>query len=587
MIATVSLSAKERLRGITWSGVTSHEIDLMDSLLVHHSPGRLSRLFHRYPEFTLYLFEQDKAAIRRFIQDQGYLKASLKDSLISQAGLVDIIYQIDKGELYRVTDLQLTGINDQDSLSISGLIKSQPGLPYSPQKTERDSSNLLIHYQNHGYLDTRIKVTRRIRDDTREVSLGFTVKPSSRYRINRIRYQGQNKVAVWQIRRELTIRPGEYFDYDKIRESRNYLYQSGHFSYVGIVPEKNGDSTQLILAVKVTELKPRTISLFTNYLQEEHSSNLAFNLEYTFTNLFNNGQILTFNPSYSFNIKDPSRDQKLGLSLILIERWFMAYRLPVTFSPSYYFIRNDISRYEVWGSQVQFRHSLTEKAYVVNSFSIRKKLIRGAASEEIENQLGSGWHNGVESILENDSRDDFFSPQAGAYYNIHQTVISRFFGGNNNYYKLKLTGCRYTQRSSYRLQFGFGASLRRGEAYPLEPEERFLLGGANTIRGYGDQKIGLLDPGTGKRIGGRIFWLFNLNRYLWDWKLFRQIAFLDIGNNYSDWQDFEPWRTQAGVGTGLHLLTPIGPLRLEMGYPIGKPLRWNTLVFHLALLPMF
>lgn len=583
----ISVPAGEKLVRIKWNGVSPAEISQLKEQLYHYHPGFISRLFRRYPEFSSVNYQMDKRVIIAFLQNQGYLNAILQDSVITRSGKISLIYQIQKGPIYRIAGLELRKIAPEDSVVCLPLMLSTPGKPFSPLQAEKDSATLLIHYQNRGYLDASVSVTRQIREEIQQVYLGFEVQQNIRYRIGQIRYQGHYQVAAWQIRRELTFASRDYFNYDRIRESRNNLYQSGHFSYITIVPEKTSDTSQLDMVVRVTETKPHSISLFTNYLQEDQSSNLAFNLEYTVTNLFNNGQILTFNPLYSFTLKKPSLYQKIGLNLFLVERWFLAYRLPLTVMPSYYYIRNDISRYEVFGIQLQIRHGLTEKAYLLNSYSVRKKSFRGAASPEIEDQLGSGWHNGIESILEKDSRDDFFSPRDGTYLNLHQTIISRFFGGTTNYYKLKITGCYYRSSGNARLQFGFGGSLRRGEAYPLEPEERFLLGGANTIRGYQEQKLGFTDLGTGKIIGGQVFWLLNLNHFLWNWKLLRQIVFFDSGNVYTDWKNFEPWRIKSGLGTGLHLLTPIGPLRLEMGYPIGQPVRWNTLVFHLALLPMF
>ena len=96
--------------------------------------------------------------------------------------------------------------------------------------------------------------------------------------------------------------------------------------------------------------------------------------------------------------------------------------------------------------------------------------------------------------------------------------------------------------------------------------ETFSVGGANTLRGYEED-----------RFRGERFLLFNLEyRHPITNKL-TAVVFTDVGDAYggvyptpvpgfsiaAEDQDFT---AHWGVGAGIRVLTPIGPLRLDVGY---------------------
>lgn len=107
---------------------------------------------------------------------------------------------------------------------------------------------------------------------------------------------------------------------------------------------------------------------------------------------------------------------------------------------------------------------------------------------------------------------------------------------------------------------------------------RFFAGGDNSVRGFSYQSISPLND-SNEAIGGQFLTTASLeyNYYFRDrWAV---AAFVDTGRAFIDFDD----RYRVGIGTGVRWLSPLGPLRIDIGYGISeekKPLR-----LHLAIGP--
>jgi translocation and assembly module TamA len=101
----------------------------------------------------------------------------------------------------------------------------------------------------------------------------------------------------------------------------------------------------------------------------------------------------------------------------------------------------------------------------------------------------------------------------------------------------------------------------------LPNQYRFKAGGSNSVRGYGFEELSNNDIGSNHIVSASAEIEM---RVLENWSA---AAFVDIGNAFNDWNDFE---LRRGAGIGIRWYTIAGALRLDVAQAMdieGHPLR--------------
>lgn len=129
-----------------------------------------------------------------------------------------------------------------------------------------------------------------------------------------------------------------------------------------------------------------------------------------------------------------------------------------------------------------------------------------------------------------------------------------------------------------------GVMLRNGKDIPID--EKFYLGGINTLRGYSSRTVSPVktntitttNPITGLPtsatsyvyLGGVKEAVLNLD---WVFPIIKDaglkgVVFFDAGNSYAPGQQIFS-KMLYSYGAGIRWYSPMGPLRLEYGIPIN------------------
>jgi outer membrane protein assembly factor BamA len=175
-----------------------------------------------------------------------------------------------------------------------------------------------------------------------------------------------------------------------------------------------------------------------------------------------------------------------------------------------------------------------------------------------------------------------------------QSNFLRFTGQNSTYYPLSphLVFARQTQigvLSPYGSLYSVAAPASNGQpsqviftdAIPLP--ERFFMGGSESHRGFSINQAGPRDPNTGYPLGGNALFLNSLELRLGFPQRRVGFAFFeDFGNVYSSVRFMRIFKftqssptdfnyTSHAVGTGIRYKTPVGPIRIDVGYNLNPP----------------
>jgi outer membrane protein insertion porin family len=205
------------------------------------------------------------------------------------------------------------------------------------------------------------------------------------------------------------------------------------------------------------------------------------------------------------------------------------------------------------------------------------------ASDDLKQELGEKLNSVIELALARDTRDNIFEPTTGS-----RSVLDLSFaglGGDTQFYRvvaehghffpLPIFNWIFAARAVAGYASGWG-----GEEVPIF--ERFFLGGATSLRGQGTREVGPRDE-NGAVIGGTSELLFSAELLIPVFPRFRLVFFFDAGNAYGFGDSFDPTDLRLGAGGGFRFFSPLGPLRLELGYNLDRKSGEDAYQIHFAV----
>jgi len=113
------------------------------------------------------------------------------------------------------------------------------------------------------------------------------------------------------------------------------------------------------------------------------------------------------------------------------------------------------------------------------------------------------------------------------------------------------------------------APVSGGETGAINATLSIMVGGKTKV--FERVKPLLLDVGPKvTHVGGNGLALLNVDYRFPIRGAFGGTVFADLGNVWADWRDFDPGELEPGAGLGFRYLSPIGPLRLEVGWKLDR-----------------
>lgn len=541
-------------------------------------------------------------------QAAGYLDVVVHDpqtTFLDGRKRVAVTIRIDEGRRSYVGTVGIEGcaLVAAEELDAGRLIA--PGAPLDRSLLPSDAYRIYSHYADGGLTYARVTYdTTRTAPDT--VSILFHVVEGDTVFIGELSIVGNERTLGRAIARELRVKEDDPFSRRRILESQASLYGTGLFSSAEFIPDSAAfaeRARRVDLTVRVRERKLRWFGLGVGYGTTDF---LRVSGDWNNKNLFGTGRQLELKIVASRLFS--SQRENYRSEVTLVNPWFV----PELFGPrtnlglSVFHDRRDVENFEIRkkgereGDRIE-RYRLREtglRANLSRDLSPRLRAWVGFnlswadaqdPSEPIEEDLlQPEQKRSLDGTAEWIVRDNLFDPTRGWSTRGYSEYAG--FGGDSEFLRLRGSTAIYRPlplRGVLALRAEVGGLWPQAGATGLPDHERFRLGGATTVRGYGEDQVG---PGN----------FLLLSNVEWRVRLFWQLsaaAFLDGGNAWGTSHDIkgDDFRLHAaedevtgddvryGAGGGLRLTTPVGPARLDYGRKLKEVPGEDAWAVHLSL----
>lgn len=552
-------------------------------------------------------FVEGKEKILSFYRENGFSDVRiLSDSVYvyeykdGKKGLkVDV--NISEGPQYKVRNITWEGNTVYTDEQLTESLGFQKGDIFNEVKFDENvninqqNSDITSLYQNIGYLFFQVMPEiKKVAEDSLDIH--FNIYEDEIATIREVNFTGNTRTHDDVVRRTLRTVPGNKYSRQAIIRTIRELGQLGYFDPQNIQPQP------------IPDRENKTVDIIYQLDDTQSTSNFEFSGGYGGSGI---GVILSARVNFNnFSIqrafkKDgwkpiPSGDgQQLSLGVQVTgtgyqsysfgfqEPWFRGKPTSLGFNFSYNLLNysGTNERNELFSSSV----SIGRRLKWPDDFFATRTIIGYQLYDVVGNEsfLAEGTSSllTIEQVLERNSLNNPISPSSGSKF----TLSGEFappLPGFAEYYKFR-TNFQYhvpvvgklvmTSQVNYGY-IGYFTEDKRSEL------KKFLVGGTQLqqrqsflydnidLRGYpGGTRESIAPVVDGAKVGGTMFSKYSLEmRYPAISNEQIQVipyTFIDAGNSYLDFENFDPFNVKRSVGFGARLYLPVlGLVDLSYGY---------------------
>ena len=579
----------------------------------------------------------DRLTIQDWYRRHGFLEARVDSVPLrfdEKETAAEVHFYVTEGPRSYVRSVRFESTGPVPEARLRDVLELKPGEPLDIP--EQDQSREAVHdeYTERGYVAAVVRDS--LEADSGGVRIVYRITPGPETRLDSVHVEGTAVTKPAFVSREVVIDRGDVLRRSRLLRSQQRIYDTGFYSDVRFDRSEIDSARTADVIIDVRERKMGWVDVGVGYGTVDQ---LRLTSQVGQRNLWRDGVRLVATGLLGVRVRDATegavhfpyfkfhpKKLRLGDSRIdvsLTRPWNFGLRVAATVGGYAEHVRpvganEDFPPYRAYGGSGALAYDFTRQTHSRFSYEHRRVV------SDTTNLLSTGGVpiedytiNRVIASLERDTRDNPFDPRSGLDLLGTSSFVGGALSGSAQFVKHTGTGMKFVPINAatvaaFRVRVGLinpqaaeraapGASRTPINLIPLE--ERFFLGGANTVRGYGENEIGsrvlvdpanfnhrLIDPATEQwfppfRVGGRVLVLLNaeIRRRLFG--PFGVEAFLDGGNvwerptdihlrnllSFADRAGYNDMR--YGVGVGLRVGTPIGPLRFDYGWKVRLPNR--------------
>lgn len=568
---------------VSFEGNASYSSIVLRDLIAASKPNLLKKLFRRYDDFVLNETElrRDRIRLMRFYERRGYdqVEVNVENNPGDEEWKRHIVFRIREGEPIRIRSSEVI-INADSSYSeqlrsertFQRLLRDheyQEGNRYEIIRRPDVNGSFTEMMQNYGFPWASVDIEAEIDSVAKSADVQIILNPGPKSYFDSFSFEGVESVPEKIVQREMDIKKGELYDRRSIQNAQRQIFGHHLFRFATItIPEQEEDST-LDLRIRVREHPLRTIQTTIGFGNEEY---LRGQVTWQNRNINGRGHRLGFNARGSFI------EQRIGADYLIpyvfnsrssfVAAPFGQRRL----EPSFKLMRLGIT------NSLIYQLKRTQTATLSYEFTSNEELTRRQDVSLPDSILGYN----VSSLLFTGYYSQGVSREPKGWLIQPSAELSGTFGESTfTFQKITLDVRHYLPLSRSTTVAG---RVNVGTIFYTQPDSlpaniRYFSGGTNSVRGWSRQQLGPKRPSFDEGefdgyvpVGGRAMLAFNA-------ELRQQLNFLFSGFGLGLFLDGgQVWRSvnrtderpiQYGAGGGLRYQSPIGPVRIDIGYKLN------------------
>jgi outer membrane protein insertion porin family len=556
-----------------------------------------------YDERTV---EQDvRERLPSWYADQGFVDFQVThDSLISDSagGKAVLRLTVDEGPVYRVGTFDIQGNRRFSTEELRAFYPFGPigpngapvegSRPFSRTDWNEATERVQKLYANTGYIYAQVQpeeIRRTGPRGTPMVDLRWNIREGSPATINKIEIVGNDVTHERVIREAIVMLPGDLFSQDRLIRSYQNVANLGFFQQPlpppDVRPAANGVDVDVIF--RVEERRTGNINFGASLGQ---GTGVGGFLGLEEPNLFGRGKRGKLQWQFGKNINDFT----LSYTDPAIRESRISGTLSLFDSRARYTI-GDLGRRKQTGGSLQVGFPFLGSRYtrLFTSYSFQRiRYSEGSADIQARFRCSACTRSSLGASLVRDTRVGLPFATGGSMTNVSGELNGGFLGGTGSYRKLDLEGRWYAPLGSLGgnnqmgagVQFVLGLTAKSGfvfgDAGPFY-QDLYALGGVQygiPLRGYDEFSItpNGFDPGAGGNTAassesfGKSYAAFTVEAGARISQSLYVSAFFDAGNVYRSARQWDPTRLFRGAGFGAAVISPLGPIGIDLGYGFDR-----------------
>jgi outer membrane protein insertion porin family len=569
---------------VSFEGNENFSRMVLREIIAADSPSLIQKVLRKYSDFRLSETElrRDRIRLMRYYERRGYQNVSVEFEIITRRKewQREVVFHVREGDpvMIHSSEIVIDAVDEikeeiretRDFERALARHEFREGERYQTLRTADVEGRFLQVLENQGFAWPEIEIETEIDSVTNRADIKIIARPNDKSYFSSITIEGDLSVPERILLRETNIREGGLYSRNKMQDAQRQIFNHHLFRFATVtLPEQARDS-DLDVLIRVREHPQRSVQATIGFGREEY---LRGQLSWQHRNISGTGH----------------RFGASGRASFIEQRISTNYLVPYVFNPRSSNVTTLFGVHKLEPSFELFQAGLSNSLI----YQLRRNATASASYEF--------------SINEELSRDpDVSLPDTVLNYQVSSLSLSGYYSeglsreprgwvvqpfiefsgtfkeATFTFQKISLDVRRYTQISR---STTLAARINTGKIFYEENRNLpsnilFFTGGTNSVRGWSRQSLGPSRPtftdsgefNTYVPTGGRAIFNFNL-------ELRQQLtgiipnlglaAFIDGGQVWDDIENLGDRPIQFGAGGGIRYQSPIGPVRVDVGYKVN------------------